>query len=239
MAFEKTFEMTIWRSFLRVIFISLLLNIPTLFADEPPAPEEIVLKTIREQYNESEAQKDVIMTLEKELPESLLTITSPQEIQVDEFTLNGNRFLALLKVKNESYEIKGKIEDVLMMPVANRVIKPGEIIAEEDLDLKEIPESALKNYMVTDAKDLIGFTPKGRPLVPEQFIKTSQIGKNKDVHKGELVTLQYKSGSLSISGKGKALEDGSLGDMVRVMNPQSKREVQGIVTGTNEVSLGG
>lgn len=40
-----------------------------------------------------------------------------------------------------------------------------------------------------------------------------------------------------LSAKGKALENGGLGDTVRVMNTQSKSVVQGTVTGPETVSI--
>lgn len=219
-----------------------LIAINLLFISTPLlggfSPEEILLGEIRTQYGETDENKDVIMTLDRELPEALLQIEKPEDIEVEEFSLNGEKFLAKIRKDDATYDIKGKFEDVLLLPVANRLIQPGEIISEDDLDTKEISESKLKNYMITDANEIIGLTPK-RLIAPNQFIKTSQLQKKKDVEKGQTIQVHYKSGNLNITSPGKSLDHGTLGDMVRVMNPQSKKIIEGFVTGTGEVSLGG
>ena len=221
---------------IKLITIGLLFISTPLLGDL--SPEEIILGEIRAQYGEIDDNKDVIMTLDRELPEPLLSVESENDIEVEEFSLNGNKFLAKIRQNDATYDIKGKFEDVLLLPVTNRVIQPGEIINEEDLDKKEIYESKLKDYMITDANDIIGLTPK-RTISPNQFIKTSQVQKKKDVEKGQTVQVHYKSGNLNITSQGKALDHGTMGDMVRVMNPQSKKIIEGFVTGTGEVSLGG
>lgn len=221
---------------IKLVTISLLFMSTSLMGEV--SPEEIILGEIRAQYGEIDENKDVIMTLDRELPEALLKVESENEIEVEEFSLNGSKFLVKIKRDDTTYDIKGKFEDVLLLPVVNRIIQPGEIISEEDIDKKEISESKLKDYMITDANEIIGLTPK-RTIAPNQFIKTSQLQKKKDVEKGQTVQVHYKSGNLNITSQGKALDQGAMGDMVRVMNPQSKKVIEGFVSGTGEVSLGG
>ena len=55
------------------------------------------------------------------------------------------------------------------------------------------------------------------------------------VAKGKLITLSFRKGGILLSAQGKALENGGLGDTVRVMNTQSKSVVQGTVTGPETV----
>ena len=55
--------------------------------------------------------------------------------------------------------------------------------------------------------------------------------------KGKIITLNFTKGGIMLSAKGKALENGGLGDTVRVMNTQSKSVVQGTVTGPETVSI--
>ena len=55
------------------------------------------------------------------------------------------------------------------------------------------------------------------------------------VAKGKIVTLTFSKGGIMLSTKGKALENGGLGDTVRVMNAQSKNIVEGTVTAPETV----
>ena len=46
---------------------------------------------------------------------------------------------------------------------------------------------------------------------------------------------RYERASLTISMRGKALQSGAMGEVVTVMNPQSKRSIEAIVTGKGKV----
>ena len=51
------------------------------------------------------------------------------------------------------------------------------------------------------------------------------------------VTLIYESPGLYLTVRGKAIEGGTEGDVVNVMNLQSKRTVSGVVTGRGQVTI--
>jgi len=48
------------------------------------------------------------------------------------------------------------------------------------------------------------------------------------VARGKLVTLLIETPFMNLSAQGKALQDGSAGDVVRVLNLQSDRVIEGI-----------
>ena len=52
-----------------------------------------------------------------------------------------------------------------------------------------------------------------------------------------MISENSSKGGIMLSAQGKALENGGLGDTVRVMNIQSKSVVQGTVTGPETVSI--
>jgi flagella basal body P-ring formation protein FlgA len=49
------------------------------------------------------------------------------------------------------------------------------------------------------------------------------------------VVLVASAGGLSVSAPAEALEDGGMGDVIRVLNLSSQREVKVVVTGQNSV----
>ena len=57
------------------------------------------------------------------------------------------------------------------------------------------------------------------------------------VQRDQNVTLIYEANGLYLTMRGKAIEAGSEGDTVSVMNLQSKRTVQGTVTGPGQVTM--
>ncbi|HEV7411446.1 MAG TPA: flagellar basal body P-ring formation chaperone FlgA, partial [Bradyrhizobium sp.] len=57
------------------------------------------------------------------------------------------------------------------------------------------------------------------------------------VTRDQNVTLIYESSGLYLTIRGKALEGGTEGDVVNVLNLQSKRTVSGVVVGRGQVSV--
>jgi flagella basal body P-ring formation protein FlgA len=70
-----------------------------------------------------------------------------------------------------------------------------------------------------------------------QALKIADLAKPDLVQRDQSVTLIYESTGLFLTIRGKALEGGTEGDVVNVMNLQSKRTVSGVVTGRNQVSI--
>lgn len=70
---------------------------------------------------------------------------------------------------------------------------------------------------------------KGQPLYEDEMRNPTLIKRN------AIVKMAFSKGRMSISAEGRALDQGGLGDRVRVMNLTSKRVVVAIVTGTNSV----
>jgi flagella basal body P-ring formation protein FlgA len=54
-----------------------------------------------------------------------------------------------------------------------------------------------------------------------------------------MVTIIYEVPGIGLSARGKAIESGAEGDVVNVLNLQSKRTVQGTVTGPGRVTISG
>jgi flagella basal body P-ring formation protein FlgA len=55
------------------------------------------------------------------------------------------------------------------------------------------------------------------------------------VHRNEPVVINYEMPGMTLTMRGKAMESGAEGDLVNVMNVQSKRNVQGVVAGSGRV----
>ena len=72
-----------------------------------------------------------------------------------------------------------------------------------------------------------------------QPLKSADLGKPDLVQRDQSVTLIYESVGLYLTIRGKALENGTEGDVVNVMNLQSKRTVSGVVTGRGQVTISG
>lgn len=70
-----------------------------------------------------------------------------------------------------------------------------------------------------------------------QALKTTDLAKPDLVQRDQTVTLIYQTAGIYLTTRGKALEAGTDGDVVSVLNLQSKRTVTGRVTGRGQVSV--
>jgi flagella basal body P-ring formation protein FlgA len=79
-------------------------------------------------------------------------------------------------------------------------------------------------FPVTDASlEVTMGVPVGAP-VWNRYVRAKPL-----VHRGEMVEGVFQEGTLTISLKVETLEDGALGQMVRVRNPKTRRELVGKV----------
>lgn len=75
-------------------------------------------------------------------------------------------------------------------------------------------------------------------LYPGRPIRASDLGPPTLIRRNQVVRLNYRRDGLVIITEGRALEDASRGDLVRIMNLSSRNTVTGRVTQTGEVELG-
>jgi flagella basal body P-ring formation protein FlgA len=113
-----------------------------------------------------------------------------------------------------------------------RTIRADTIITQDDVTI--IPGSNASAFR--DTRDVIGQEAKitlyaGRP------IHFDEVGPPALVMRNQIVSLQFRSGTLVILTEGRSLERGGVGDHVRVMNLSSRATLFGQVQsdGTIEV----
>ena len=76
-----------------------------------------------------------------------------------------------------------------------------------------------------------------RPMRAGQSLRTADLVKPDLVQRDQSVSVIYETPGLYLTTRGKALDSGTEGDVVNVLNLQSKRTVTGIVTGRGQVTI--
>jgi flagella basal body P-ring formation protein FlgA len=76
-----------------------------------------------------------------------------------------------------------------------------------------------------------------RPMRAGQALRVADLAKPDLVQKDQGVTVVYQTAGLYLTTRGKALDNGTEGDVVSVMNLQSKHTVTGVVTGRGQVTI--
>ena len=74
-------------------------------------------------------------------------------------------------------------------------------------------------------------------LQPGRPLRVADLMKPELVQRNETVTLVYEVPGITLTVRGKAIEGGAEGDVISVLNEQSKRTVQGVVAGPGRVII--
>ncbi len=132
--------------------------------------------------------------------------------------------------------LRGRVDFVARVPVASRAIRKGQEITNADIKWRELSLRLLGSDTAEHLEQLVGLAAK-RNLRQNQPIKRSDLRTPIMIAKGAMVTIILRSGGISLSSAGRALQDGSLGESIQIMNMQSKRTLEASVTGPDRVSV--
>jgi flagella basal body P-ring formation protein FlgA len=133
--------------------------------------------------------------------------------------------------------LEGRVQPLVNVPVLARAVQRGDLISGSDLDWTTVMPSALSTVSLTDERQLIGAEARRR-LSPGRVLTSQDIGPPRLVLRGKPVRVVYAGEGLVLTALGTARDDGAFGEPVRVINPESRLEIQGIATGHQEVTVG-
>ena len=123
--------------------------------------------------------------------------------------------------------------------VAARTLRPGTIVTAEDLVIRDAGTAAGGGAQAAAAEAIAALVGRetrvaiyaGRPVRP------GDLGPPTLVRRNAIVVMHYRRGALSIRAEGRALAAGGAGERIRVLNLASRRPVEAVVTGPNEVEV--
>jgi flagella basal body P-ring formation protein FlgA len=119
---------------------------------------------------------------------------------------------------------------VLRAPVAR-----GEVIKESDVAIERRPRADLGGR-AAPVNEVVGMAAR-RSLRAGDALRASDLAKPELVQRNDNVTLVFEAPGMVLTLRGKAIDTGTLGDVVSVQNLQTKRTVQGTVTGPGHVTV--
>lgn len=132
--------------------------------------------------------------------------------------------------------LHGYVVDVETVPVLKERMRRGDIIKASDIKYIKVPSDSLAHDVVLKPEDVIGSTPR-MSINSTSPIRSFDLELPTIVERGKAVTMIYKKGRIHIETTGKALQDGSKGDLIRILNGSSGKTIQAVVTGEREVSV--
>ncbi len=157
------------------------------------------------------------------------------------FEPRNNRFDVTFEIANDNVStptrlrFTGRAVETVEAAVLARNVERNEVIKSSDVVVERRPKAEVGSDVASRDR-AVGMQAR-KQLRAGQALKTADLAKPDLVQRDQSVTLIYESTGLYLTIRGKALEGGTEGDVVNVLNLQSKRTVSGVVTGRGQVSV--
>ena len=143
---------------------------------------------------------------------------------------------AILQEGKEQSQVKmsGDLQLFGTVVSTTKRLNRNDVLGNEDIIAKRQNISLLDGGLVQDPQQAVGQKLK-ISLPAGAILYTQAIDAPPLVNRGERVTIMAKSQAIQITAPGEARNSGALGEIVRVKNLTSRREIQARVTGAGVV----
>ena len=131
-------------------------------------------------------------------------------------------------------KVAGRTFSTTRIPVLMRAMNKGDTIGSQDLIWAEVRDDNLRQDLVVDPKQLIGLEPK-QLLKANSPIRLADLQRPMAVSRNGLVTMLLQTPFMTLTAQGKAMDDGGIGDTVRVTNLQTKQVIEARVQAAGTV----
>lgn len=206
-------------------------------------PREAITGTLREALADEGVQGNTMVEFMNRdfrifIPQDQPLTVGVKNLQYDKRT---RYFSAVLASPSDGplakeFRLNGRIYNAVAIPVLRERKDYGEIIRKGDIDWIQMRADRIGGNVATAANDLVGNTPR-RMILARKPIAKNEVRRPVLVDKGDTVTMTYQTSNMTLTAKGRAMDEGSQNDTIRVMNTQSKVIVDATITGRNQVAI--
>ena len=121
--------------------------------------------------------------------------------------------------------------------VSKELLKRGTVITPAMFSYADMPAAGMESQIISDA-NLLKNLELVRDLTPNTPLRSYDVKNAVLVKRGQEVHVTAGEGQgFSITMRAEALQDGGLGEAIRLKNVESGRSLQGVITGPNAAKL--
>ena len=148
-------------------------------------------------------------------------------------TMPGSASMRLKPVR-----VTGQMVDTVEVVVPIRAINRGDILQAGDIMVERRPRDGALTDLAIDMQAVIGKSAR-RAMAAGQLVRNADLQRQEIVARNETVTVVYEAPGLMLTMRARAQEAGAQGDVISVLNVQSKKVLQGTVSGPGRVVVNG
>ena len=187
--------------------------------------------------------KDIGVSFERELRAIQVEPSAKGEPRVSRlnYDARSGRFDATIEIptgasRHGNLRLSGRAAATAEVVTLLRPLERGALVKSADVAVERRPRAETGRDIVSASEQAVGLAARtalqaGRPLRMADLMKPELVQRN------ETVTLLYEVPGIVLTVRGKAAEGGAEGDVISVLNEQSKRTVQGVVVGAGRVVI--
>jgi len=153
--------------------------------------------------------------------------------------------LGQVPVRVRRYDPSGTVEQVTLTAevarrtqavVALRQVRRGEVFSRENVGVEEVLLTADHGPTLGSVELMLGQSAAAS-LRAGTVLSANHVAPDVMIKRGELVTVECVSGALVVSTVGRASEDGVLGDIVAIRNPETRKTFYATVSGRRRATI--
>ncbi len=202
--------------------------------------EQQVIVTLQRRHGLGDAE-DLALTFDREIEARTLpaNYSAAPALIADRFDRRNGRFDFSFEIAGGAdsapvrLRVTGTAVETAPVTVLTRPVERGEVIKVSDVAIERRPKAEVTADIV-GREAAIGMQTR-RSLRGGQMLRSTDLAKPDLVTRDQSVTLIYEAAGIYLTSRGKALETGTEGDVVNVLNLQSKRTVPATVVGRGQV----
>jgi flagella basal body P-ring formation protein FlgA len=185
-------------------------------------------------------EKNLMVTLDREIRPIRLDTDMVADLVISRATYDrrAGRFDVTFEVTRTrtTFRFTGSLVEMAEVVVLTRPLPRGETVRSRDVVVERRPKSDVGTDALETPDSVVGLAarqalPAGRIVRHADFIKPDLVKRD------EPVTLVFEAPGLTLTTRGKAMDTGAEGDVVNVLNQQSKRTIQGHVSGPGRITV--
>ena len=206
-----------------------------------PVPQSAIEDRLREQLTGLGVTGEYEIRFMGRAASLSVAVNQIPDVHVDNFQYDdrSHRFQAQISAGAEGTPgagqyVYGMAVPVVDVPVLVQRLDRNVVITDADVSYVKMEAGRIGADIAMDAADLIGMSPR-RPLPADRPVRLRDVQEPLVVAKNAYVTMQVSIPGMTLTASGRALEDGAMGSVIRVINSDTHQTVTAEVIGPNQV----
>ena len=162
----------------------------------------------------------------------------PVELVSLRYLGGSGQFSARFMVSGQStpLDVNGRADLVVAVPHLVTSLSANDVIRPEDVEMRKVPVRTADTGSYSRLDQVIGQQIK-RPARAGKMLQPGDLQSPAMIARNQAVTIVYRSGALTLTVKGQALDDAAGGETLQVLNLMSNKVLSAVATDQGLVTI--